>query len=154
MNAPETFDRSKPLYRLFEMEDGSRAWYTVELDNTPGRAVSGVEAEVIQAHVDGSDWKDAFYAAFERHKKATVYAKLVEPYEVPEGVDAILRGARIVDWGGKVALGAIYGDRKGRWQDGHSIHTSYIVNGPDENGVIRTRSGSTYKLEMAADGHA
>jgi hypothetical protein len=145
-----TFDRGKPLYRLFLKEDGTREWWTVVADNTPGRLVDDFEAALVQEQVDKADWKDAFYAAFEKNGKATIYGKIVDPYVVPEGCDAILRGARIETWGDKrQATGSIYGDRRNRWVDGHPIHTSMILEGPDEAGIIKTRN-STYKLEMAA----
>lgn len=144
-----TFDRSRPLYRLFEMEDGSRQWWTVEADNTPGRVVGEIEAAMVPELVDRAPWRDAFYAAFEKHRKATVYAQIVEAVEVPDGVDGVLRHARFEVWEGEtVCVGGIYGDRRGRWRDGHPIHTSPMISGPDENGIIRTRN-STYKVEIA-----
>lgn len=47
---------------------------------------------------------------------------------------------------GKIANGDLYGDAKQRWRDGTYIHTSLIMSGPDENGIIVTRN-SVYKLE-------
>lgn len=47
---------------------------------------------------------------------------------------------------GHLANGNIYGDTKGRFPDGMFIHTSLILSGPDENGVIVTRN-SSYRLE-------
>jgi hypothetical protein len=68
-------------------------------------------------------------------------------------IDGVIRNATIEPVPGnmdglKWARGLIYDDRKGRFDDGHPIHTSSIVSGPDENGIIRTRN-STYRLEMA-----
>lgn len=43
--------------------------------------------------------------------------------------------------------GEIWWDTKGR-ADGSPVYTSTIMEGPDANGVVTTRSGSRYKLEM------
>lgn len=69
-------------------------------------------------------------------------------------VDGVLYGATVEDIPGdlngrKWARGVIYGDRKGRFDDGEAIRTSYIVSGPDENGIIHTRN-SIYRLVSAA----
>ena len=68
-------------------------------------------------------------------------------------IDGVLRNATIEPVPGRDgvmwARGLIYDDRKCRFDDGHPIHTSFIVSGPDENNIIRTRN-STYRLEMAA----
>lgn len=42
--------------------------------------------------------------------------------------------------------GNVYGDTKGRFRGGELIHTSWVVSGPDENGIIKTRN-SVYKIE-------
>lgn len=146
----ETFDRSRPLYRLFVMDDGSRQWRTVERDNTPGRSLDPIEEFLVQATVDRSEWRDGFYAALEKHQKATVYSKKPPPSVlVPEGCDGVILNARITHYAGEtVAMGAIYGDRKGRFYEGKLIGTSPILEGPDENGIIRTQN-STYKLVLA-----
>ncbi len=64
-------------------------------------------------------------------------------------VDATLKSAWLVEVGdGRYfARGHIYGDSKRRWSDGHPIYTSFILEGPDENGIIRTMN-SVYKLEL------
>lgn len=41
--------------------------------------------------------------------------------------------------------GQVYNDRKGRFYDGQWIHTSHIISGPDEDGIVKT-SNSVYKL--------
>ena len=68
-------------------------------------------------------------------------------------IDGVLKNAIIEPIPGnmdglKWARGLIYDDRKCRFDNGHPIHTSYIVSGPDENNIVRTRN-STYRLEMA-----
>ena len=50
--------------------------------------------------------------------------------------------------GGRVAHGDIFGDTKGRFRDGENVRTSFILEGPDEDGVIRTRN-SVYRVEAA-----
>lgn len=63
--------------------------------------------------------------------------------------DAVLQEALIIDVdGGTIAVGYIYGDKKGRFRDGTSIRTSYVLEGPNSAGIIRTRN-STYKVELA-----
>ena len=47
--------------------------------------------------------------------------------------------------GGTIAKGVILGDIHQRWRDGTVIWTSRIMEGPDPNGLIRTRN-SVYKL--------
>jgi hypothetical protein len=143
-----TFDRSKPIYRLFEMEGGARQWWTVELDNTPGRPLNDYEAPLVAGMVDRAPWRDGFWQAFEKHRKATVYAKLTPEFEVPASCDAVIHGSIGPLWGQVVAQGQIYGDRLGRWRDGHFIHTSPIVSGPDADGIVKTHN-STYKVEPA-----
>ncbi len=73
-------------------------------------------------------------------------------------VDGVLREAAIlsVAWVGPdggvmadIAVGRVYGDRKGRFPDGHYIQTSPILEGPDEDGVIRT-ANSSYVLVMGS----
>lgn len=65
-------------------------------------------------------------------------------------VDATLKDARIVEVGDhKLIFGAIFGDTKGRFADGERVRTSFIVEGPDENNIVRTRN-TTYQLELAA----
>jgi hypothetical protein len=140
------FDRSKPVYRLFEMEDGSREWWTVELDNTPGRRLNGFEIPLVEYMVDHAPWHDGFWQAFEKHRKATVYAKSTPAYVVPAGCDAVIYGKIDKLWGETVAQGQIYGDRQGRFRDGFFLHTSKVMSGPNAAGIFKTRN-STYKLE-------
>jgi hypothetical protein len=148
-----TFDRDRPLYRLFDMgtEDGIQTWFTVEADNTPGRELSEFEVSIVEGILTKAAWRDQFYEAFKANKKATIYAQKVESYSIPEGCDGLIRLANIREHhtGHKFAQGYIYGDRKGRWADGHPIYTSYILQGPDAEGMILTRN-STYKLELRA----
>ena len=68
-----SFDRTRRLYRLFEMDDGSREWWTVAVDNTPGDRLSDRMVAHLEAWLDQQPWRDAFYAAFETHRKATIY---------------------------------------------------------------------------------
>ena len=71
--------------------------------------------------------------------------------------DAILKDAYIRDVsdfeGGKhkIVSGDVYSDRKGRFPDGKHVTTTPIVEGPDENNIIVTRSGTRYKLELAPE---
>lgn len=69
----ETFDRQSPRYRLFIEDDGAPQWWTVEADNTPGRALDEDEAKLVQGYVDNAPWKTGFYTALAKHRKATVY---------------------------------------------------------------------------------
>jgi hypothetical protein len=69
----DEFDRKRPLYRLFEVPDGSREWWTVEITNMPGRRLTADESALIQSVVDEAPWRDGFYTAFETHRKATFY---------------------------------------------------------------------------------
>lgn len=68
-----------------------------------------------------------------------------------EGVDGVIVNAVITDWYGdktqQVAYGNVFGDKKGRFSEGYYIHTSKILEGPDENGLLKTRF-STYRLKM------
>jgi len=65
------------------------------------------------------------------------------------GVDGTLRNARVVPCGnGSLAIGRIYDDRKERFRDGEQVRTSRILEGPDANGIIRTRN-SVYRIELA-----
>jgi hypothetical protein len=68
-----TFDRAQPLFRLFEQDEGPKAWWTVEADNAPGRPLDEDEISVIEFIVNNAPWKDAFFAALAKNKKATVY---------------------------------------------------------------------------------
>lgn len=68
-----SFDRTRRLYRLFEMDDGSREWWTVAVDNTPGDRLNDQMVAALEAWLDQQPWRDAFYAAFETHRKATIY---------------------------------------------------------------------------------
>lgn len=45
----------------------------------------------------------------------------------------------------RVYSGNCYGDIHGRFYEGQWIHTSYVISGPDEDGIIKTRN-STYKI--------
>lgn len=142
-----TFDRTKPLYRLF-MLDGDAEWWTVELDNTPGRKLSDAESEAVHRLVFKAPWRQDFLGALAKHSKATVYQTVHPSYEVPAGCNAILRNVRYMGAAkGVIAVGAIYGDREQRWPDGTRITISFIQSGPDENGIIRTRN-SVYKVEQ------
>ena len=68
-------DRTRPLYRLFEMDDGSQEWWTVDASNMPGDRVGpGPDESVLSLWVACQPWHDDFYAAFEKHRKATIYA--------------------------------------------------------------------------------
>lgn len=49
-------------------------------------------------------------------------------------------------------LGTIYGDQKGRFFDGTSVHTS-VVEADLGDGLFRTKSGTIYKVESWAPGH-
>jgi hypothetical protein len=68
-------------------------------------------------------------------------------------VDGVLKYAFIVEatYPGfgpyRMAFGLIHDDRKGRWPDGRPIHTSAILEGPDEQGIIRTLN-SVYRVEL------
>lgn len=144
----ESFDRSKPLYRAFKMEDGSRQWWSVEVDNMPGRQIIEL-SDVLDYIVDKAPWREGFETAFAKHSKATVYAERVDPYVVPDDCVALLRHARVREspYGGRIATGLCFGDRQGRFRDGTLIWTSLIKSGPDENGIIVTRN-NRYKLEL------
>lgn len=71
---------------------------------------------------------------------------------VAQNYDAVIKDATIAGIYGsrRIAFGRVYGDRKGRFDDGTTIRTSAIVSGPDENGIIQTRN-SRYKLELIGE---
>lgn len=68
-----------------------------------------------------------------------------------EGVDGVVVNAVIEPWpfnaAQKVAWGYLFGDKKCRFYEGQWIHTSEIVSGPDEDGILKTKF-STYRLKM------
>ena len=66
-------DRSQPIYRLFDMEDGSRQWWTIGVDGFICVRLSDIFAAKVEAWLDTRPWRDAFYAAFEANRKATIY---------------------------------------------------------------------------------
>ncbi|USN14127.1 hypothetical protein PAPPERLAPAPP_04530 [Brevundimonas phage vB_BpoS-Papperlapapp] len=70
-----------------------------------------------------------------------------------EGVDGVLLGAWLMDRDSvslgrtvQIGWGYIYGDRKGRFEDGAYIHTSYFTAEPVD-GVYKTLN-STYRLRL------
>lgn len=68
------FDRRKPVYRLFDMEDGTRQWWTVIQElNAPGTRAMPSEESWCYAYVAQQPWADLFWAAFEKNGKATIY---------------------------------------------------------------------------------
>lgn len=68
----------------------------------------------------------------------------------PADIDCVLKEAEIYQQSDvRRATGIVSADRKGRFSDGERVHTSAIVWGPDEDGVIKTRN-SVYRLEMAS----
>lgn len=161
--ADHTFDRSKPLYRLFDLEteDGARAWHVVGADNTPGDCLTEDETIRLDAYLAAQSWAPQFWEAFAKNKKATIYAtkdfKGLVPMDLSGEIDGTLIHAVIYPWGGgggyQLAHGYLDGvDRKGRFRHGESVTTSYLVYGPDENGIIRTRN-STYKLVLREDAY-
>ncbi len=69
-----TFDRARPLFRFFLDEaDGGPAWHEVTIDNRPGRRLTPMETNIINVHVASASWGEAFEAATDKHRKATVY---------------------------------------------------------------------------------
>lgn len=144
----ETFDRKRPLYRAFNW-NGARVWHIVVADNTPGQRMDGHFAEAIEYVVANSPWREGFEAAYAKHEKATIYANVHEPYEVPEDCTAVLRNVRLYDGVyGRFAIGVCFGDREGRFPDGYIITTSPVKSGPDADGIIVTRN-NRYKLELS-----
>lgn len=73
-----SFDRRRPLYRCFDMEDGTTSWWTVVADNTPGRALTPEEVEGVEAALYLAPWRDGFFDAFAKHRKATIYSNQQE----------------------------------------------------------------------------
>lgn len=68
-------------------------------------------------------------------------------------ITATLKNAEIRNiFGQRTVAGDIYGDVHKRWEDGHRVYTSPIRQGPNNKtlglGLVRTHSGSVYKLEM------
>lgn len=156
--ADHTYDRSQPLYRLFDLEteDGARAWHVVGPDNTPGDGLTPEETIRLDAYLAAQSWAPLFWAAFATNKKATIYAtkdfRGIVPMDLTGEIDGVLEHAVVYPWGGDpeylIAFGYLKGeDRKGRFRHGESVRTSYLVYGPDANGIVRTRN-STYKLIM------
>jgi hypothetical protein len=72
------FDRSRPIYRLFDLSDESDGrplvWCEVGADNTPGAEVSPEIDKVLFAFIEAQPWKHLFYEAFRKNRKATIYA--------------------------------------------------------------------------------
>lgn len=68
------FDRRRPQYRLFDMEDGTRQWWTVlpEL-NAPGQRIPPDSEGILYTLVALAPWGDKFWEAFAAHGKATIY---------------------------------------------------------------------------------
>lgn len=62
-------------------------------------------------------------------------------------VDGIIDNVEIITYSdGKTGVyGNLVGDYKGRFASGMPIRTSWIVSGPDENGIVKTRN-SVYKV--------
>lgn len=53
-------------------------------------------------------------------------------------------------YGHRVARGLISNDRKGRFANGKFVNTSPIVEGPDADGVIKTKN-SVYRIRSYAE---
>lgn len=77
----------------------------------------------------------------------------MQPATETAEIDGVIRNATIEPvpgWDDKMWVrGALYDDRKGRFADGELIRTSYIVSGPDADGIVRTRN-SVYRVELSA----
>lgn len=70
----EGFDRRKPLFRLFEMENGTLVWFEVfQENNAPGRPLSPQCEAGLWRLVAKATWRQGFWEAFAQHRKATVY---------------------------------------------------------------------------------
>lgn len=68
-----------------------------------------------------------------------------------EGLDGVLLDAEIGKGHFTEVVGWGYMFGTWRFQPGTWVHTSAIKTGPDEDGIITTRSGSRYKLVMKAE---
>ena len=53
---------------------------------------------------------------------------------------------KYAEWFGPVINGSIYADKKHRFVDGYPIHTSEVLSGPDEAGIITTKN-SRYLID-------
>lgn len=68
------FDRRKPRFRLFDMEDGTRQWWEVIPQlNAPGKRCTPAQEAAIYEALSRAPWVDLFWAAFEKNRKATIY---------------------------------------------------------------------------------
>jgi len=87
---------------------------------------------------------------FEVPQHILAEAEALTPEDL-EGVDGVILGARIEGWYGDdtkpVAWGYLFRDRLMRFRDGDWIHTSQIMEGPDETGLIKTMN-SVYRLKL------
>lgn len=72
----QTLDRSHRLYRLFEMDDGTREWWTVNASNMPGEQLTDDDVVSLERWLDQQSWRDDFYVAFTAHRKATIYGPI------------------------------------------------------------------------------
>lgn len=147
-----TFDRARPLYRAFlSDEDDSIAWHHVSVDFTPGDALTETEVNNLYFIYGLQPWWKAFFDRLQLNRKATIYTSLdlwgAHDIDLALKIDGLLDRATVFGYGKyKVARGVLASeDRKGRFDRGDVITTSYILAGPDENGVIRTRN-SVYRL--------
>lgn len=55
---------------------------------------------------------------------------------------------------GNVLSGFITGDTKGRFRDGQFINSSLIMEGPDEQGIVKTYYSSYKFVEGSIDGYS
>lgn len=153
-SSPEkpSFDRERPLYRAFlSDDDNSIAWHHVSVDFTPGDELTDSEVSSLAFIYSQQPWWPQFEARLKLNRKATIYASLDRYGPVPADlsleIDGELDRVTIFKIGNyPVANGILVSeDRKGRFRRGEFVRTSYILAGPDENGIIRTRN-SVYRL--------
>ncbi|AXQ68756.1 hypothetical protein HOU00_gp369 [Caulobacter phage CcrPW] len=147
-----TFDRQRPLFRAFlSDEDNSIAWHHVSVDFTPGDALTETEVNNLYFIYSLQPWWPSFIERLNLNRKATIYTSLDlwgrHEIDLTLEVDGELDRATIFKYDKyNIARGVLVSeDRKGRFRRGEIITTSYILAGPDEKGIIRTRN-SVYRL--------
>lgn len=73
---PPAFDRSRPGFRIFRLDDGAWVWTHVLPDNTPGDYCTPEEMVLIYARLAEASWAADFWRAAKQHGKATLYDEL------------------------------------------------------------------------------
>jgi hypothetical protein len=75
------YDRTKPRYRLFDLSEEAdgrpMVWFVIDPDNRVGKETTPDQSKALMNLLNISVWKDGFWRAFKRNKKATIYAPMI-----------------------------------------------------------------------------